>query len=226
MYTADVGSFTGAEEAFESFAYLFGGIIIFYIALIVILILAAFVMYLIRGFAIYNMSNARGLQYGWLGFIPIASRYQLGQVAGEIEFGNKKVTNPGLWLVIVPIIYNVVFMIGYMIIVVPYVISLISLVDNPSPEAVFGPMTVFIIALFVFVFVMIFAQVFVYLFHYLVLHKIFSHYSTGQKPVFYMIIAMFVPLAHDILLFMHSKRPLLSAVTGPAPMVGVELEAV
>jgi len=191
-----------------------------------LLFLITIVSYILRGLAILNMSKQRGLENGWLGFIPFARDWQLGKIAHEIEIGNKKITNPGLWLVLAPIIYGTVFGIGYAALMVPYFISIFSLAETAAPEAIIGPVTSLIIGMFFFIFVMIIAQVFLYLIVYLSFHKIFSQYEKGQKPVFYLILAMFVPLATPIILYMLSKRPLLPhAAAEFAPVAAYPAEA-
>jgi len=96
------------------------------------------------------------------------------------------------------------------IIMIPYIINMISLSQHAySPEAILDPTMTYLVSVMIFSFVMVFAQVIVYLFRGLALHKIFSRYNAGQKPVFYVIISLFVPLAESILLFMHRNKPLL-----------------
>ena len=187
-------------------------VLIFFLFIWGVFILLGILNYILRGIAIYKMSETRGIQYGWLGFVPYVYNYQFGQIAGEIELGSKKIKKPGLWLLFMPIIYSFVSSIGYMLVMVPYFINIFSLsTDNEiMPEKIVGSVIILMIGIFVFSLIMIVANVFLYLFKYLVLHKIFSQYSVGQKPVFYMIIAMFIPLAESVLLFMHSKRPMLT----------------
>lgn len=192
-------------EVMSALGPLFG----FFMILGFIVMIAGLAGYVLRGIATVNMSKARGLQNGWLGFVPIVRDYQLGEIAGDIEIGDKKITNTGIWLVVAPIIYNVVFAIGYFIVMVPYFVSLATIVDNPAPEAILGPITYLMISLTVFILVMVVAQVFLFLVIYLAYHKIFTRYATGQKPVFYLIISMFVPLGFPILLYMLSNRPML-----------------
>jgi len=178
-----------------------------------LILLVSIVGYILRGLAILNMSRARGLENGWLGFIPLARNWQLGKIAHEIEIGDKKITNPELWLVIAPLVYWITFIIGYTALMVPYFISIVSLAENATPEAIVGPMTSLFIGLFVFVLVILAAEVFWFLFLYLSLHKVFSQYASGQKPVFYLILSMFIPLAAPIILYMLSKRPLLPSAS-------------
>jgi hypothetical protein len=191
-----------------------GPILAIYGAIFLVIGIAGLASYILRGLAIFNMSKARGFEYGWLGFIPYARDYQLGQIAGEIEFGNKKIKNTGVWLVLAPILYNVVVSVGAAIMLVPYFMTIFSLSYDPSPEEIMGPIVVLLISMFVFIVIALVAQVLFYLVWFLAIHKIFSQYSTGQKPVFYLIIALFVPLGQDILLFMHSKRPMLAMEAG------------
>jgi hypothetical protein len=207
------------HEVFQMLMPLFVFIGILYAAIMIV----GLVSYILQGLAILNMSKARNLQNGWLGFIPIARDYQLGLCSKEIDIGNKKIDNPGLWMALAPFIYNAAFGVGFTIVLIPYFVGIISLVENPDSTdalmAFMGTVTTFVIGCFILALVMVVAQVFWYLVRFLVIHKIFSQYSTGQKPVFYLIIAMFVPLAEPILLYMHSKRRLLpAAVADFAPV--------
>jgi len=165
--------------------------------------------YVLRGIAIYKMSASRGIPNGWMGFIPYVHNYQFGQIAGEIELGNKKIKNTGTWLLIIPFIYSFIVSVCYFATMIPYFISMYSIVSDPTPEGLIGPIITLMISMIFYILIIMAAQVVLYLFKYLALHKVFSQYNVGQKPVFYVIIAMFVPLAEPIILFIHSKRPML-----------------
>ena len=181
-----------------------------------LLFILGIMQYILRGIAIYKMSANRGLSNGWLGFIPFIHNYQLGKIAGEIEFGNKKVKNTGAWLLIMPIIYNFVCIIGYVIIMIPYFFNLFALSPNAGPEHVLGMIKALVFSLILYSLAVLTAQIFFCLFKYLALHKVFLQYNIGQKPVFYMIIAMFVPYAEAILLFMHRNRQMLETIYAPS----------
>jgi len=167
--------------------------------------------YILRGIAIWKMSANRGIAYGGLGFVPIVNRYQLGKLAGEIEFGKKKVKNTGVWLLVLPIALGAVAVIGMILIMVPYTFRMIALDQYPyvSPEMIASPLIGFTVGIVLFTLVMIFAQAILYLFRGLALHRVFSLYHGGQRPVFYTILAIFIPLAESILLFKSRNKPLL-----------------
>jgi len=88
-------------------------------------------------------------------------------------------------------------------------LKIISLGDDPTAEELFSVFPILLISVLIFAAIILVAQIFLYLFKYLALHKIFPQYSKGQKPVYYLILAMFVPCAEEILLFRHRNRPLL-----------------
>jgi hypothetical protein len=191
-------------------AAVISGVIITYLAIIGVMLIFGLADYIMRGIAILNMSKKQGISYGWLGFIPVAKNYQLGAIAGEIEFGNKKISNPGLWNVLTPIIAGAVFMVVYFGIIISAVVS-VSTSQSGEPDAnfflnLFAWIIVFVILISV-------AYLFVYLIRYLILHKVFSHYNKGQKPVFFLILSLFVPLAEAILLLICSNKPLVEAQT-------------
>ncbi|MCL2140692.1 MAG: hypothetical protein FWH42_03310 [Dehalococcoidia bacterium] len=194
---------------------------IFLVLLFVIIIFIAFVLYFLKAVGIYRMSVARGLRFGWLGFIPYANEFQLGQIAGEIEFGNKRIKNTGVWLLILPIVYGMVFTIGFMIIYIPFLLKIVSITEATSEiEDILPTLSVFIIVLTIFIIVMIIAEILVNLVKYLAIHKVFSHFSSGQKPVFYLLLAILIPCAYEILLFRLSSRPLV--VSNTQPFAGTE----
>jgi len=213
MYSAySAEAFSSSVETAEALQHIMPVFIVLGVIMFVSMAVGL-VNYILRGLAINKMSKARGLDNGWLGFIPIAHKYQLGKVAGTIEYGNKKVKNVGLWLILAPMIYGAVFTIGYVISLFPFIFSMVALGNDPAPEAVIAPMMTFISIFTIFILIMVVAQVFVMLFKYLALHKIFSDYNRGQKPVYYLILAMFIPLAESILLFKNSNKPLLAATS-------------
>jgi hypothetical protein len=183
--------------------------VIFLVVISILFAVLGILLYILKGLAIYRMSQTRGIGNGWLGFIPYASEYQLGQLAGEIELGNKKIKNTGLWLLLLPMVSSAVLGIAYLIMFLPLIIKMSSLGDNPTNEEIYSVVSILVISLCVVVLVAYVVQILINLFRCLALHKIFSRYSTGQKPVFYLLLAMLVPFAEEILLFRHRKRPLL-----------------
>ena len=183
-------------------------ILVFLLGFWGILIIVSLASYVLRGLAILNMSKARGLSNGWLGFVPFLYLYQFGTLAGEIEVGNKKIKNTGLWLLVLPMVSSVVITISYMLLFIPMLIMTARMEIDPNAD--WGYLfLLLIIGILVFVVAIVIVQLAINLLRGLVLHKIFSHYHAGQKPVFYMLVCLFLVMAEPILLYAHSKKPLL-----------------
>lgn len=162
--------------------------------------------YVLRGIGILRMSESRGLQNGWLGFIPFASEYQLGKIAGEVEFGKKTIKKPGVWLVLFPLITYGVFFVVYFALL----FGMIGMADfgygwsEPSPGAI-SAMVIGIVICYLFLCA---GAIMICLLQGLVFHRIFSCYSDGQKPIFHMLVCLFVPLGSAILLASYGKKPM------------------
>ena len=180
---------------------------------VALLYVGLIVNYILRGVGILKLSKKLGVPNGWLGFIPIASEYQLGALAGNIELGKKRVKNPGVWLVVLPFILAGTFLLVYIPMIIWMIVQSATMpldaYGSPDPAQMVSFLSGFIIFVLVFVVVVYVAQIFLYLFRYLVMHKIFSKFETGQRPVFYMILSMFVPFAEAILLLKQSGKPVL-----------------
>ena len=198
-----------SEQITDEMMAVFYPIFIFALIIYAVLFIYIFIDYLIKAVAIMKLSKARGLKNGWFGFLPYLRDYQLGSIAGEIQFGGKRIKNPGIWLIIMPFIYSFIISIGMVIMMVPYIAAMLNLGDDPAPEQIVLPVMILLVSSLIFSLIVIIAQVILYLFRGLTLHKIFSQHNEDQKPVFYLIIALFVPMAESIILFKHGKKPLL-----------------
>jgi len=50
----------------------------------------------------------RGMNYPWLAFIPYARTYFQGELCGTLYFKKKEIRNPGIWILVIPIVSNFV----------------------------------------------------------------------------------------------------------------------
>ena len=57
------------------------------------------------GFGIMEMCKRVGIQHGWLGFLPFANTYMCGKLAGESNVFGARMKRPGLWAMIVEIVF-------------------------------------------------------------------------------------------------------------------------
>jgi hypothetical protein len=192
----------------------FGSMYVFIMFTYALVFAVAIASYVLLGIAILNMSNARGLPNGWLGFVPLANMYQLGQISGDIEIAGFKVKHTGIWLAIAPLLMNVVSSFLAMFLMLPFMLSMIPLAESTSPDAFIAPMVLSIGSIVAVILLVAVVQLFWYFFLYSVYHRIYLQYVGRQKALLYVVLSIFVPLALQIIMFKLSKEPILeTAVT-------------
>ena len=81
------------------------GITILLIYLIVLLVcgLVSLAGYILKGIGMYTIAKRRGMDYPWLAYVPFARAYLQGELGGEIVLKDKKIQNPGIWLLADPV---------------------------------------------------------------------------------------------------------------------------
>ena len=164
--------------------------------------------YIIQGLGILRISESHGKPNGWLGFIPIGMYYQLGAVSGELELGNRRMKKPGLWLMLIPVITYGAFFLVYIGMMVFFVLAAASssMLGDASVAAIF---VMFIVMLVVILLMSAGTTLYTILLM-MTYHKIFSAHYTGTRPVFYMVLSAFVPLASGILLMKAARTPIIN----------------
>lgn len=83
-------------------------ILLFYFLIIALLGIGSLVSYILRGVGMYTLGKRRGMNYPWLAFIPYARTYFQGELCGTLHFGRRDLKNPGLWLLVIPVVGNLV----------------------------------------------------------------------------------------------------------------------
>lgn len=80
------------------------GFILLFVLFIGIWLIAGLISYLLYGLGLYDLAIEKELKNPWFAFIPVIRKYLHGQIAGEIELGDKKLKNPGIWMAVIPIL--------------------------------------------------------------------------------------------------------------------------
>lgn len=78
-----------------------------YLVILALIVIFALVSYIFHSIGLYTIGKRMGKEYPWLAFIPYARDYFQGELAGEITLKNKKIKNPGIWNLVIPIISSV-----------------------------------------------------------------------------------------------------------------------
>ena len=109
-YNYDYGM---SDSVFAAFMSIY--LIIFMVALIFWI-----VEYVFFAIGLYTIAKRMGKNYPWLAFIPFARKYLHGELAGTIELKAKKIKNPGIWKLVLPIISGAVFSFFMIIIMIAF----------------------------------------------------------------------------------------------------------
>jgi len=164
--------------------------------------------YVINGLGVLRISASHGIPNGWLGFVPIGMNYQVGAVAGELEFGKRRMRKTGLWLALIPLLTSVAFAAVYAIMFVYIVITAFAMDGSSLSPLIFMTPLLFI-TLFITLVVTVGTTVHLIVFH-MAYYKIFSAHYSSAHAVFYMLLGAFVPLAIGILLMKTAKVPIIN----------------
>ncbi len=78
------------ESAFEA-------IMAIYLIVLTLVVIFALVSYIFHSIGLYTIGKRMGREYPWLAFIPFARNYFQGELVGEIRLKNKKISNLGIW---------------------------------------------------------------------------------------------------------------------------------
>lgn len=83
-------------------------ILLIYLLILGAMLLAYGVSYALKGIGMYSLGKARGMENSWLAFVPYARLWFQGELCGEITFKERRLTNLGIWMVLVPVVANII----------------------------------------------------------------------------------------------------------------------
>ena len=83
-------------------------ILTIYLIALALIIAVALASYIFHSIGLYTIGKRMGREHAWLAFVPFARDYFHGELAGEIHLKNKSIRNPGIWKLVLPIIYGAV----------------------------------------------------------------------------------------------------------------------
>lgn len=99
------------DQSVTGYNFLDGWLTLFAVWMLIMLVvmLIKLAAYIIKGIGLYTMAHRQGLEYPWLAFIPYARYYLQGEISGDIKLKEKSIKNPGIWMIVFPIAWAMVF---------------------------------------------------------------------------------------------------------------------
>ena len=191
------------------------------IYLIVVMVLAVYGIgsYIIKGIGLYQLAKRKGLDYPWMAFVPFARTYLQGEISGDIFLKKRSIHNPGIWMIVLPIIQGAVVVVFYFISLifvgwVAYSGTMYLQSSYYSPFVVGGVgagtilLGIFLVALFIACVTIVGAVTKVL--KILVNHQILIGFTTNSMAIVHAVLMGFLPLYEPICLLVMSRRPYMA----------------
>ncbi len=96
------------------------GIIIFVFIFLAIASIFYLANYILTATALYLLAKDRRIENPWLGFLPFCDCLLIGKLSEDVYLGRKKVSNPGLWLMIAKITIEILAFVQLFVSLNPY----------------------------------------------------------------------------------------------------------
>lgn len=184
------------------------GITILLIYLIVLLVwgLVELTGYILKGIGMYTIAKRRGMDYPWLAYVPFARAYLQGELGGEIVLKDKKIQNPGIWLLALPFIHGALFFVFYIILWAVGIGAAISAMNSYSGPGV-GSIIALLVVGVLFIGVMVVYSGIYKVLQILVDHQILERFTSKNMSIAHGVLSALIPLYEPICFFVMRNKP-------------------
>ncbi|MDD2978622.1 MAG: hypothetical protein PHN80_01485 [Hespellia sp.] len=177
-----------------------------YMIFLLVVLVAKLVLYILKGVGMYKLAKRQKVEYPWLAFIPFARYYLQGEVSDDIRLKNKSIKNPGIWLIVLPIAWNILFGISY-VMIFGAMFGLTMGLSGPHMNISGGALGAMVIWIILFVLISILYQAVYKGLKLLVDYQIYGRITTNNMALVHAILGIFIPCYEAICLFVMSRKP-------------------
>lgn len=190
-YNYDYGM---SDSVFAAFMSIY--LIIFMVALIFWI-----VEYVFFAIGLYTIAKRMGKNYPWLAFIPFARKYLHGELAGTIKLKAKKIKNPGIWKLVLPIISGAVFSFFMIIIMIAFGIGTFMGMSAYGYGVSGGTILLAVVLLLIMAVAAVLYQAVYRVLCVLVDVRIYERFTTHNMGIAHAVISALIPLYEACCLF-------------------------
>ena len=215
-YNYDYGM---SDSVFTAFMSIY--LIIFMVALIFWI-----VEYVLFAIGLYTIAKRMGRNYPWLAFIPFARKYLHGELAGTIELKTRKIKNPGVWKLVLPIIAGAAFSLFMIILMVALGIGTFMAVGSYGYGISGGTIMLAVVLLLIAAVVSVLYQAVYKVLCVLINIQIYDRFTTHNMGIVHAVLSAVVPLYEAFCLFVMRHKefnpgmePKLTPPPAPLPPV-------
>lgn len=166
--------------------------------------------FIFRGIGMYKIGKTQGRTNAWIAFLPFVRTYFQGELSGEILLKKRKIKSPGVWLLLAPVIYGIIFVIMYFVLMITVVATIFSTIKYEGMEVsdsdLSGIITVFIISIIV---ILIASLVYAAIkggLQILVNRQIYERYTTVNMATIHAVFSMIIPLYESVCMFVFGRK--------------------
>lgn len=189
-----------------------GVIMIMYILFLGVMMIGSIADYIIRGIGMYKMGKAEGKTNSWMAFIPFARTYFQGELSGSITLKKKQIKSPGVWMIVVPIIYGVVVWVMYAIFAMLIIASTFSTAasqghySSQDIETATGMIVIMIVFILIFALITTVFTAVMKVLRVLVNRQIYDRYTVTNMAVLHAVLGTIIPFYESVCLFIFGRR--------------------
>ena len=204
----------------------FAALMSIYLIIFMVALIFWIVEYVFFAIGLYTIAKRMGRNYPWLAFIPFARKYLHGELAGTIELKTRKIKNPGVWKLVLPIIAGAAFSLFMIILVVALGIGTFMAVGSYGYGISGGTIMLAVVLLLIAAVVSVLYQAVYKVLCVLINIQIYDRFTTHNMGIVHAVLSAVVPLYEAFCLFVMRHKefnpgmePKLTPPPAPLPPV-------
>lgn len=204
----------------------FAALMSIYLIIFMVALIFWIVEYVFFAIGLYTIAKRMGRNYPWLAFIPFARKYLHGELAGMIELKTRKIKNPGVWKLVLPIIAGAAFSLFMIILMVALGIGTFMAVGSYGYGISGGTIMLAVVLLLIAAVVSVLYQAVYRVLCVLINIQIYDRFTTHNMGIVHAVLSAVVPLYEAFCLFVMRHKefnpgmePKLTPPPAPLPPV-------
>ena len=204
----------------------FAALMSIYLIIFMVALIFWIVEYVFFAIGLYTIAKRMGRNYPWLAFIPFARKYLHGELAGTIELKTRKIKNPGVWKLMLPIIAGAAFSLFMIILMVALGIGTFMAVGSYGYGISGGTIMLAVVLLLIAAVVSVLYQAVYKVLCVLINIQIYDRFTTHNMGIVHAVLSAVVPLYEAFCLFVMRHKefnpgmePKLTPPPAPLPPV-------
>lgn len=179
-----------------------------YLIILVLVLIFGLVSYILHSIGLYTIAGRLGLSNAWLAFIPFARTWLHGELAGEISLKTKKIRNPGVWKLVMPLISGGIFFAFYILFLLISGVGILMNFSSSARNNGLGVGTIMGILFFLIIWVLVtvlYSAVYQVL-CVLINIQIYGRFTSRNMAVVHAVLSVLIPLYESICIFAIRNR--------------------